>query len=99
LNDVARAVPYLAELGVTDLYLSPIYWARPQSAHGYDIVSHGCIDSDLGRWDGWQRLAEVVGSHSMGIVLDVVPNHMAADPVHNRLWRRLLAEAVRRPAA
>src|SRR5262245_12285027 len=92
LNDLAQQIPYLAELGITDIYLSPIFAARPGSTHGYDIVDHGAIDADRGGFDGWERLCEALGRHSLGVVLDIVPNHMAADPVHNRLWRQMLRE-------
>jgi (1->4)-alpha-D-glucan 1-alpha-D-glucosylmutase len=83
-------VPFLARLGISHLYLSPIYRSRPGSPHGYDIVDHSCIDDDIGGRAGWQRLQAVLQTYEMGVVLDVVPNHMAADPVHNRLWREVL---------
>jgi len=83
-------VPFLARLGISHLYLSPIYRSRPESPHGYDIVDHSCIDDELGGRAGWQRLRTVLQTYEMGVVLDVVPNHMAADPVHNRLWREVL---------
>ena len=80
LEDAANVVPYLSELGISHLYLSPVLMSRPGSTHGYDIVDHECIDSELGGVDGWQRLCEVARGHAMGLILDVVPNHMAADP-------------------
>jgi (1->4)-alpha-D-glucan 1-alpha-D-glucosylmutase len=85
LDDLAAQVPYLARLGVSHVYLSPIYAARPGSPHGYDIVDYGCINRELGGQAAWRRLTEGVRVHDMGIVLDVVPNHMAADPEHNAL--------------
>ena len=99
LHDLAAHIPYLAELGVTHVYLSPIYVARPDSSHGYDIVDHGAIDPRLGGWEGWERLRDALRTHGLGAILDVVPNHMAADPVHNRLWRKVLAEGPASPAA
>jgi (1->4)-alpha-D-glucan 1-alpha-D-glucosylmutase len=91
-DDLNQNVPYLAELGITDIYLSPIHAARPGTTHGYDIVDHTRIDPQLGGEAGWSRFCDTVRAHGLGIVLDVVPNHMAADPVHNSLWRQMLAE-------
>jgi (1->4)-alpha-D-glucan 1-alpha-D-glucosylmutase len=99
LNDLANQVPYLAELGVTDIYLSPIYTARPGSSHGYDIVDHTTIDPQLGGCEGWHRLSSALQSYAVGVILDVVPNHMAADPVHNLLWRQLLRDGPSSPTA
>jgi (1->4)-alpha-D-glucan 1-alpha-D-glucosylmutase len=99
LNDLAGLVPYLADLGVTDIYLSPIYSARPGSVHGYDIVDHGCIDSQLGGCEGWRSLCNALHSRGLRVVLDVVPNHMAADPVNNPLWRQMLREGSTSQAA
>ena len=99
LDDLSNQVPYLAELGITDIYLSPIYSAKPGSTHGYDIVDHAQIDAERGGCDGWQKLGQALRAHGLGVVLDVVPNHMAADPEHNRLWRRVLAEGPSSPAA
>ena len=49
LEDLANQVPYFADLGITDIYLSPIYAAKPGSTHGYDIIDHGTIDPQRGR--------------------------------------------------
>src|SRR5947207_2169622 len=98
-DDLAKHVPYLAELGITDIYLSPIYAATPGSTHGYDVIDHAAIDPQLGGREGWDRLRETLRTHAMGVVLDVVPNHMAADPVHNRLWRHVLGEGPSSAAA
>jgi (1->4)-alpha-D-glucan 1-alpha-D-glucosylmutase len=90
LNDLADQVPYIARLGVSHVYLSPIFTARPGSPHGYDIVDYGCINRELGGQQAWRRLSERLAAHGLGVVLDFVPNHMAADPVNNSLWRRVL---------
>ena len=89
-DQAAACVPFLARLGISHLYLSPVYRSRPESPHGYDIVDHCCIDDDIGGCAGWQRLKGVLQTYGVGVVLDVVPNHMAADPVHNPLWREVL---------
>jgi (1->4)-alpha-D-glucan 1-alpha-D-glucosylmutase len=75
--------PYLRELGVSHLYLSPSLEARPGSTHGYDVVDPTTVSVALGGEDGLRALADA----GLGIVLDVVPNHMAADEEHNPFWR------------
>ena len=99
LDDLAAQVPYIAQLGVSHVYLSPIYTARPGSPHGYDIVDYGCINRELGGQAAWRRLADTLRVHHMGVVLDVVPNHMAADPERNALWRQVLREGPSSAAA
>ncbi|MDX6687426.1 MAG: (1-_4)-alpha-D-glucan 1-alpha-D-glucosylmutase [Baekduia sp.] len=82
----ARAlVPYLADLGASHVYLSPSFQARPGSTHGYDVIDPGKVSDDLGGEEGLRALAETAHEHGMGIVLDIVPNHMAADD-GNRYW-------------
>ncbi|HVA60417.1 MAG TPA: malto-oligosyltrehalose synthase [Mycobacteriales bacterium] len=73
----AAAVPYLARLGVSHLYLSPILQAVPGSTHGYDVVDHGRLSAELGGEPGWRRLVDATRSAGLGIVVDLVPNHMA----------------------
>ncbi|MDF9876097.1 malto-oligosyltrehalose synthase [Cellulosimicrobium cellulans] len=88
-DDAARQVPYLASLGVTHLYLSPVLQAAPGSTHGYDVVDHARVSDELGGRDGLDRLAASARAAGLGIVLDVVPNHMAVPTPawHNRaLW-------------
>ena len=99
LEDLANQVPYLADLGITDIYLSPIYAAKPGSTHGYDIIDHDTIDAERGGCDGWRKLCQALRAHDLGVILDVVPNHMAADPVHNLLWRQVLAEGPKSTAS
>src|SRR3954470_2613240 len=75
--DAAAIVPYLADLGVTHLYCSPFLQAAPGSAHGYDVVDHGRISDDLGGAAAFQDLVTACDEAGLGIVLDVVPNHMS----------------------
>jgi (1->4)-alpha-D-glucan 1-alpha-D-glucosylmutase len=75
--DAADVVPYVASLGVSHLYLSPILQAAPGSTHGYDVVDHAQVSRELGGEDGLLALAEVANQHGLGIIVDVVPNHMA----------------------
>ncbi|KON72954.1 hypothetical protein M768_20420 [Cellulosimicrobium cellulans F16] len=88
-DDAAREVPYLASLGATHLYLSPVLQAAPGSTHGYDVVDHSRVSDELGGREGLERLAASARAAGLGIVLDVVPNHMAVPTPawHNRaLW-------------
>ncbi len=85
-------VPYLAALGVTHLYLSPVLQAAAGSQHGYDVVDHGRISEELGGEESLLALAKTAEQHGLGIVVDVVPNHMAftAPMSANRaLWQVL----------
>ena len=70
-------VPYLADLGVTDLYLSPILTAAPGSTHGYDVVDHRRVSAVMGGREQLESLAAEADAHGMGVVVDIVPNHMA----------------------
>ncbi|WP_129337122.1 malto-oligosyltrehalose synthase [Cellulomonas endophytica] len=88
-DDVATRVPYLADLGVTHLYLSPILQAAPGSTHGYDVVDHDVVSPVLGGEDGLRRLSSAAKAAGLSMVLDIVPNHMAVPTPawHNRqLW-------------
>ncbi|MBQ0986791.1 malto-oligosyltrehalose synthase [Streptomyces sp. F63] len=82
------AVPHLAALGVSHLHLSPVLEAVPGSGHGYDVVDHSAVRAELGGEAGLRRLAATARAHGLGIVLDIVPNHMAV-PVPERLNRAL----------
>ncbi len=81
---------YLADLGISDLYLSPILKARPGSGHGYDICDHSQINPELGGSSGFDALVSVLQSHGMSVILDVVPNHMAIGHSTNRWWSDVL---------
>ena len=75
--DAESVVPYLADLGVTHLYLSPVLQAVPGSVHGYDVLDHTRVSAELGGHHGLLELAGTARGHGLGIVLDVVPNHVA----------------------
>ena len=80
---------YLADLGVTHVYLSPILQANPGSQHGYDVVDHSRVSADLGGEDAFRAMAERLHHHRLGIVVDIVPNHMARPTPESRnqqLW-------------
>ncbi|MFG3351073.1 malto-oligosyltrehalose synthase [Streptomyces sp. NPDC048001] len=95
----AAAVPYLAALGVSHLHLSPVLEAVPGSAHGYDVVDHGRVRAELGGEEGLRALARTARAHGLGLVVDIVPNHMAAVPRHNRAFREVLREGPSSPYA
>jgi (1->4)-alpha-D-glucan 1-alpha-D-glucosylmutase len=86
----AAIVPYLAGLGVSHLHLSPVLESVPGSAHGYDVTDPTRVRAELGGEEGLRALAAAARGHGMGLVVDLVPNHMAAVPRHNRaLWEVL----------
>jgi malto-oligosyltrehalose synthase len=86
LGDARRAAPYLRALGVGDLYLSPILDARPGSEHGYDVVDPGRVRAELGGEPELAALAGELARLDMGLLLDIVPNHMAADQRNPWWW-------------
>jgi len=87
----AGLVDYLASLGVTHLYLSPVLTARPGSTHGYDVVDPTTVAEALGGEDGLRRLAATAHAAGLGLVVDIVPNHLGVG-ADNPLWELLLAE-------
>jgi len=84
-EDARALVPYLRDLGISHLYLSPSLQARHGSTHGYDVVDPRHFSRELGGPEELRRLSGCARDAGLGIVLDVVPNHMAADD-QNRYW-------------
>jgi (1->4)-alpha-D-glucan 1-alpha-D-glucosylmutase len=84
-DDAAGVVPYLSRLGVSHLYTSPILQAAPGSTHGYDVIDHSRLSEDLGGQSAFDRLTDALRAAGMGLVVDVVPNHMAISE-GNRWW-------------
>lgn len=74
--DAAETLPYLKGLGIGDVYASPIFEARPGSMHGYDVTRHDKLNPELGGEEGFARFADCLRELSMGLLLDIVPNHM-----------------------
>lgn len=96
----ARAlVPYLHALGITDLYTSPFFQARPGSAHGYDVTDHSTINPELGTEADLEALAQTLRQHGMGLLMDVVPNHMGIGDASNRYWQDVLENGPSSPYA
>ena len=84
-----RVVPYLARLGVSHVYSSPLLRARPGSTHGYDVVDFTTVDPALGGESAFAALVGALRGRDMGIVLDIVPNHMAVSD-RNPFWNDVL---------
>ena len=88
--DATAQVPYLAQLGISHLYLSPIQAARKGSMHGYDVIDHSRINPEIGGEEGLRQLVKQLRKHKMGLIVDIVPNHMAVGGNDNALWLDLL---------
>jgi (1->4)-alpha-D-glucan 1-alpha-D-glucosylmutase len=82
--------PYLARLGISHLYSSPILTARAGSTHGYDVVDHTHINPELGGAEAFERLAAALKAEGIGIIVDIVPNHMAVGGADNPWWLDVL---------
>jgi (1->4)-alpha-D-glucan 1-alpha-D-glucosylmutase len=90
LHDAAPFVRYFARLGISHLYLSPILTARPRSMHGYDVVDPSRVNTELGGEDALRQLVHELRRHEMGLIVDIVPNHMAVGS-DNPWWMDVLA--------
>ena len=75
--DALQVVPYIHALGVSHVYLSPVLTAVPGSEHGYDVVDHTTINPEIGGKEGLEELAAACHERGMGVIVDIVPNHMA----------------------
>lgn len=89
LDDARAQVPYFAALGVSHLYASPLLASQPGSTHGYDGIAHDRIDPELGGEPALRALVAALRGHGMGLLLDIVPNHMAAS-LDNPWWHDVL---------
>jgi (1->4)-alpha-D-glucan 1-alpha-D-glucosylmutase len=89
LEAAQRVLPYLADLGVSHVYLSPCLQAVPGSRHGYDVTDPTRISDELGGEAAWARFAEAARAQGLQILLDIVPNHMSASE-HNPWWDDVL---------
>jgi (1->4)-alpha-D-glucan 1-alpha-D-glucosylmutase len=89
-RDALAIVPYLDELGITDLYVSPIFKARTGSPHGYDVCDPGRLNPELGDEQDFAALTAALRERGMGLLLDMVPNHMGIGEPSNTWWTDLL---------
>jgi (1->4)-alpha-D-glucan 1-alpha-D-glucosylmutase len=85
LRAARELVPYLDDLGISHVYLSPVWQARAGSTHGYDVIDPAAISRELGGEEELRALSAEARERGMGLILDVVPNHMAADDA-NAFW-------------
>ncbi|MEB3287274.1 MAG: malto-oligosyltrehalose synthase [Vampirovibrionales bacterium] len=83
-NDAIALVPYLAKLGISHCYASPILKARPGSTHGYDIVNHQQLNPEVGDGNSFDTLCQALKNHGIGLIVDIVPNHMGVG--HDNDW-------------
>jgi (1->4)-alpha-D-glucan 1-alpha-D-glucosylmutase len=98
-RDAETLIPYLSDLGITDVYTSPLFMAVPGSMHGYDICDHSRINPELGTGEDFDRFSNSLRSRNMGLVVDFVPNHMGAHPLANAWWRDVLENGPSSPYA
>jgi (1->4)-alpha-D-glucan 1-alpha-D-glucosylmutase len=98
LDAASKILPYLKALGISHVYLSPCLQASPGSRHGYDVTNATKISRDLGGEEGWSRFVDAARAQGLGILLDIVPNHMAAT-AKNEWWDDVLAHGPYSPYA
>src|SRR5579862_2563144 len=89
-HQAAAVVPYLSALGISHYYLSPILKARPGSMHGYDIVDHNSFNPEIGSAEEFDSLVSILRQHGMGLIMDIVPNHMGVMGSDNAWWLDVL---------
>ena len=85
-RDAERLVPYLDRLGISHLYLAPPFTARKGSTHGYDVADANELDPTLGGMPAFEKMAAALREHGMGLIIDIVPNHMGVGPDNPWWW-------------
>ncbi|HEX2439255.1 MAG TPA: malto-oligosyltrehalose synthase [Methylomirabilota bacterium] len=98
-DDAAALLPYLARLGVSDCYTSPFFEAASENSHGYDVNDHNRLREELGGEPAFRRFAEALRAHGMGLLIDLVPNHMGIARNRNARWREVLELGPSAPSA
>jgi (1->4)-alpha-D-glucan 1-alpha-D-glucosylmutase len=98
-DDAARLVPYLAALGVSDVYTSPFFETASRNSHGYDVCDHERLREELGGEPAFARFTEALARHGLGLLVDVVPNHMGIAQGCNAWWRDVLEHGPASPYA
>ena len=99
LLDALQQVEYFSALGISHLYVSPLFTARPGSTHGYDVTDFDSIDPAIGGEAALRALVAQLRDRQMGLIIDIVPNHMAASINHNHWWRDVLMAGRHSPYA
>ncbi|HJX13727.1 MAG TPA: malto-oligosyltrehalose synthase, partial [Dehalococcoidales bacterium] len=97
-RDALEVVPYLQRLGISDIYASPVFKARRGSQHGYDVTDPTRLNPELGTAGYFEALAGELKKRGMGLLLDIVPNHLAASD-ENPWWRDVLQKGADSPFA
>ena len=90
LRQATELIPYLARLGVSHVYCSPYFRARPGSTHGYDVVDHNALNPEIADEADFEHFVETLRAHGMGQILDVVPNHVGIMGSDNAWWMDVL---------
>lgn len=85
-SDAAEQVPYLTSLGVSHLYLSPVLTSMPNSNHNYDVIDPTEVNPELGGIDGLRKLAKTAHEAGLGLIIDIVPNHMSVEDPRLNPW-------------
>lgn len=98
-SQAREIVPYLSALGISHCYVSPLLKARPGSMHGYDIVDHNSLNPEIGSSEEFDRLVAALHEHDMGLILDIVPNHMGVMGSDNAWWLDVLENGEASPYA
>ncbi len=98
-NQAKALVPYLAKLGISHLYASPFLKARPGSTHGYDVIDHNQINPEIGTEAYLKDLLKTLKQRGMGMVIDLVPNHMGVLHADNAWWLDVLEKGRASPYA
>ena len=98
-TDATDLVAYLHDLGISDVYASPVLTARPGSMHGYDVIDHSRLNPEIGTREEFNALSDQLRDREMGLVMDVVPNHMGIDDPENMWWRDVLENGPSSPYA
>ena len=98
-RDALGLIPYLHELGISDVYASPIFRASPGSTHGYDVCDHNAINPEIGTPEDFEALVGELHRLGMGLIVDFVPNHMGIAEPTNDWWMDVLENGPASPFA
>ncbi len=89
-RQATELIPYLAALGISHVYCSPYFRARPGSVHGYDVVDHNSLNPEIGTREDFEQFVATLRAHGMGHILDFVPNHVGIMGADNAWWMDVL---------
>ena len=98
-DDVAALLPYLQDLGVSDCYTSPFFETSSNASHGYDVSDHNRLRAELGGEPAFQRMAAALRDRGLGLLIDLVPNHMGIAGNRNARWLDVLENGPTAPSA